>query len=90
MTNPPRRFKLRAGAAEWRRIDGEAIVVDVERSTVVGLNPSATILWTALVGGATRDALVELLGSAYGLSPTQAQADVDGFLELCDQRGLLG
>lgn len=83
-------LRLREGAAEWLAEDGEAVLLDLDRSWYMGLNKSATLLWTELSRGTTRDRLVEQLRTGYALSESRAAADVDAFVVECIARGLLG
>ena len=82
-------LKVRAGAVEWRQLDGEIVALDLRRSLYLGINPSGTALWQDLVEGATREELVERLRDDFGLSPEAAVADVDSFLDELAQHDLL-
>lgn len=46
-------------------------------------------MWHSLVDGSTSDGLVDLLRSTYGIPMNQAQGDVDAFLDVLREHGLL-
>ena len=70
----------------WQVLDGEAVLIDLERSVALGLNASASFLWPRL-DGRTPGELAAELATAFGLAPEQARRDVDDFLELLRARG---
>lgn len=90
MTGQTDELRLRDHAAEWLEQNGETVLLDLGRSWYLGLNQSATRLWSELVQGTTRDRLIERLQSDYGVSQSRAAADVDAFVAECTERGLLG
>jgi hypothetical protein len=82
----PQRLRVRADALEWREIDGEIVALDLRTSLYLAINPSGTVLWPALVEGASREELIELLRKESGAPQDTVSADVDGFLaELAEQ-----
>ena len=83
------KLKLRDGAVAWQEIDGETVLLDVATSCYLGVNPSGTLLWSALAAGATRGELVERLRRQFEITEAQAAADVDHFLADCARRNLL-
>jgi hypothetical protein len=72
----------------WQLLDGKAVLLDLDRNVAMGLNPSATFLWSRLEG---RDAaaLAADLAAEYGLEGQGALADVERFLALLRERGLV-
>jgi hypothetical protein len=82
-------LRLRADGVSWREVDGELVAVDVGSSTYLGANPSGTLLWQALAEGTTRDELVRMLVEAFGITDERAGTDVDTFLAMLSERGLL-
>jgi hypothetical protein len=83
------RMRVRSNALEWREIDGEVVALDLRRSLYLAVNPSGTALWPALVEGASREELIELLCTECGAPREAAVADVDGFLAELAQHDLL-
>jgi coenzyme PQQ synthesis protein D (PqqD) len=73
----------------WRRVEDQVIALDVTGSLYLAVNQSGTILWEALVRGATRGALVQALINAYALAREAAEHDTDAFLTELGRRGLL-
>ena len=84
-----RQLRIRAGAVEWRQFEEEVVAVDTRRAVYMAVNRSGSVLWPALLEGATRDELVGRLGETYGLEPEAAAKDVDVFVQALDDQELL-
>lgn len=82
-------IKVREGAAVWRELDGETVVLDLEHSTYLGLNATGTLLWPAMVDGASTERLVDLIVDRFGVGRQQASADVAAFVAECRRRRLI-
>ena len=82
-------LRLRETDLHWREIDGEVIALEARGSTYVAANGAGTLLWRALVTGATRDQLVDELVGAYGIDRERAAADTETFLSQLAAQGLL-
>jgi hypothetical protein len=82
-------IKLREGAASWREIDGETILLDLDSSKYLGLNRAGTVLWPAIVQGSSREELVALLATEFDLDAERAARDADAFIAACRERNLL-
>jgi Coenzyme PQQ synthesis protein D (PqqD) len=82
-------IRLRQDAIHFREIEGEIVAVDVARGEYVGANRSAARLWPAIVDGATIEALTERLAAAYRVPAEQLRGDVEAFVAVLDERGLL-
>lgn len=81
--------RVREGAAVWRQIDDETVVLAMDSSMYLALNATATQLWPLLVDGATRADLVAHLRAVFDVDEATAAADVDAFLDTCDRHRLL-
>ena len=82
-------LKLRGDALEWRKAEGEILVLDVNASEYLTLNPTGARVWEALAAGTTRSELVRLLVEAFQVDDATAEADLDAFLAGLRERGLL-
>jgi Coenzyme PQQ synthesis protein D (PqqD) len=82
-------LRLRAGAVEWREVEGEVVAVDLRSSSYMAVNKSGAILWPALVEGATQDELVERLVGSFGVEREVAAGDVQQFIEALRENDLL-
>ena len=80
---------LKAGAVEWREIEGEIVALDTGAGLYYAGNRSAAVLWPLLANGCTRSQLVDRLVEAFGLDRSEAGADVDQFIDELRRRGLL-
>jgi Coenzyme PQQ synthesis protein D (PqqD) len=83
------RLRLRQRSLEWRQVDDEVVALDLETARYLSTNPSGALLWHELATGATREDLVARLRAKWGVDEARATADVDAFLALLRQRGLL-
>jgi hypothetical protein len=82
-------LKLRSADLEWRAVEGEVIVLDLEGSVYMSLNGSGAVCWEALAEGATRDELVRRLTERFDVAPERAARDVEAFLQELRSHGLL-
>jgi hypothetical protein len=69
-------------------LDGEAVLIDLERGTALGLNPSGSFLWARLATHDT-DELAREMASAFEVAPDQARADVASFIDSLRTRGFV-
>jgi len=72
----------------WQMIDGEGVVVDLPRRRMLGLNPTASLIWQR-IGTATEDEIAHELTQRFDVAPAQAREDVLGFLAEIEARGFL-
>jgi hypothetical protein len=82
-------LKLRPEAIEWREVEGEVLVLDIDASEYLSVNPTGARVWEALAAGTTRAALVRMLVEAFRVDDATAEADLDAFLAGLRERGLL-
>jgi hypothetical protein len=82
-------LRLHEERLAWKEVDGETLLLDLETSLYLSVNPSATVLWRLLAEGSTRDALIQALRDAYELDEARATEDVDAFLADCRARKFL-
>ena len=72
----------------WQIVDGEAVVVDLESGVTIGLNPTATFIWSNLAGREESD-LAAATAEHFGISGDEAASDVREFLAELRQRALI-
>ncbi len=82
-------LKLRADAVDWREVEGQVVVLDHAGSVYLAVNAAGATLWPAIVDGATRRQLVQILLDTFDIDPARAQGDVDAFVASLSERGLL-
>ena len=82
-------LRLREHGLNWREIDGEVVVLDVERSHYLNLNATGCVLWLMLAEGATQPQLVEKLTEEFDVDAQIALDDVEAFLTTCRENKLL-
>ena len=83
------KLRLNTDAVSWREVDGEVIALRHASSEYLSTNSTGALVWKALLPGATRAELVELLVAEFGLEPDRAGADVDAFVGTLADHGLL-
>lgn len=81
--------KARNGAAVWREMEGQTVMLHLESSMYLGLNRTGSSLWPLIAEGTTVQALVDRLVQDYDVSAEQASSDVDAFLATCRGHDLL-
>lgn len=80
-------LRAREGLA-WQTMGGEAVVVDVDRRQMLGLNRSAARLWLLLPASSEED-LARALVEAYATDLDTARRDVHAFVDALSGLGLL-
>ncbi len=86
-------MKIRDGFIA-KKVAGTDIVVPVGENAVsfkaiITLNESGAFLWQQLKDDITKDELTKALIGEYGIEPSIAESDVDDFLKLLEENGLL-
>lgn len=88
--NTPRNTFRHAFGLTWDRVDDRVVVLDADGSTMITLNPVASMLWPELDRAAGTECLVRLLRSEFKDVPAdQLQRDVDAFLDELLGEGLI-
>jgi hypothetical protein len=82
-------LRLRDADLHWREIDGEVIALEARNSTYLATNDAGTLLWRALVDGASLDGLADELVRAFGIDRERAVADAEAFVAQVAAEGLL-
>ena len=82
-------LKLRTDGLEWREVEGEVIVLDLEGNVYISLNGSGAVCWHALAEGTTREEMVRRVTGRFDVDEEQAGADIDRFLTRLSEHGLL-
>jgi hypothetical protein len=73
----------------WRSVENEIVILHRGDWQYLTVNEAGALLWARLAQGTTRDELASLLGAEYGIDESRARDDVDAFLELLAESGLL-
>ena len=80
---------LAANRTAWQEVEGEAVVIDLDTRKVLGLNATASLIWTRMDGNTTVASLVETVAKTFDVPTPQAQQDVLTFLQQMASRGLV-
>ena len=89
MAPAERHLRLRDRGLEWRVLEDETIVLDLDGSRYLAINDTGTLLWPLLAQGATRAELVAAVTARWSIETRQATHDVDAFCRALDEQGLL-
>ncbi len=86
-------MKIKDGFAK-REIAGSFIVVPVgsasrEFNGMITLNESGSFFWDCFLNDITVDEAVKLVTDEYEVEPERAKADIEGFVKMLDDNGLL-
>ena len=72
----------------WQEIDGEGVVMDLARGTVMGLNPVGAFIWSHLPDH-DAEAVARALAGRFEVDLQTARADVRTFLDELLAEGLI-
>jgi hypothetical protein len=72
----------------WQVIDGQAVLLDLERGQALGLNATGSFLWP-LLEGRSEEQLAGELCQEFAVDPDRARQDVAAFLGLLRSRGFV-
>lgn len=83
-------LRLRPSGLEWREVEGEVLMLDLDSSEYFSVNPVGALLWPSLVEGTNHASLVSVLTGRYpSADPAVLEADVSRFLADLLARDLL-
>lgn len=80
---------LRSARINWRRVDDEVVLLDVDTGACTTLNAVAAILWDRCDGTSSLDEMIEEIVDEFGVPREQAETDVTDFISAMLGRGLL-
>lgn len=83
------RHRLRTEDLDWTSLDGEVVVLDARRGLYWVANATLSILWPALVEGATDAEMVAALDAHFDVTEAEAGADIGAVLADLRAQGLL-
>lgn len=73
----------------FRSFDGEAVVVDTQRNVVRMLNEVGSRIWELIDGERNSKQIARCLVDEYDVTLSQAEEEVNQFIDLLEQRHLL-
>ncbi len=79
----------RAASVLSREILDEAVLLDPEGGLYFGVNPTGSLLWSAMAEPVTLEELARLLVTRFGISDEQAWGDVSRFIGELERHGLV-
>lgn len=82
-------MRLRHDGVSWQEIDGELVILDLERSVYLTTNETGAFLAKQLLEEQTLESLVETMRVRYDLSTDRATGDVTNFLASLKEKQLL-
>lgn len=72
----------------WQRIGDETVVMSFAENRVLGLNPTAALVWS-LLEERDEDGLVAAVVERFATDAESAREDVRGFVSMLRERGLV-
>ena len=75
-------------AVAWQLVDGQAVIVDIDTGRSVGLNSTATFLWSRLEE-LDLSALVSTFANEFSLEVAHAETSVRRLVDALLHRGLI-
>ena len=72
----------------WQMVAGEAVLIDLDRGHVLGLNDTGSFLWKRLTERSEAELAIDL-AAHFDVDAARAQADVQAFLADLRTRGYL-
>jgi hypothetical protein len=80
---------IRGDAVLWRLVGEEIIALDLRTSKYLHINASGALLWQRLQTATPYDELAGTLVDAFGLERDHAERDVEAFVAMLSDKGLL-
>jgi Coenzyme PQQ synthesis protein D (PqqD) len=68
---------------------GGEVLMDIQRGSMLTLNPAGTIMWQQLSDGCSPSQVADQLASKFAIPHEQASADVNEFLEQLQAQRLI-
>ncbi len=81
-------FRYNASRVAWQSVGGQVLLVDLEASRVLGLNPVASAMWPLLVNH-DNEALARVIAARFDVTEGEAAQDIRRFAEDMTKRGYL-
>jgi hypothetical protein len=78
-----------ADRCAWQVVEGEAVLLDLEGRTILGLNAVGSFVWPLLDGRRSVAELGDAVAARFAVDADRARRDVAGFLGELSTRGLL-
>ncbi len=72
----------------WQMVDGEGVVVDLPRRRILGLNPTASLIFS-LLERSTEDEIATEVARRFEVDEPRARADVREFVAALEARGFV-
>lgn len=82
-------LRIREARVAWRKVGDDVVILDIERTTYLGVNRTGSAIWLALSSGATREDLVSLVMERFRVDRERATQDVTAFVDDLLAQGLV-
>jgi hypothetical protein len=79
----------RSDAAMARRVDDDAVILDITSGQFFGINDVGALVWDLLEHDTTRDVLVEAVTAEFDVDSEQAGDDIDALIAQLSNAGLV-
>lgn len=82
-------IRARTSGVTWSVVGDDVVILDLDGSVYLQLNPSGRTLWERLMESTTEADLVSALVGTFGIERDRAETDVASFLAELRRRNLL-
>lgn len=82
-------MQIRTDDVVWQELDGELVLMDLDRSVYLTTNAAGTALTKLLTQERTREELADHLVEQFGIERDRALVDVDAFVAQLRDKNLL-
>lgn len=82
-------MQIRTENVVWQELDGELVLMDLDRSVYLATNATGTMLAKLLTEDRTRDQLADHLVDQFAIERERALFDVDAFVVQLQEKKLL-
>jgi hypothetical protein len=84
----PEAYKV-AGHVAWRRVVGEAVILDLDSSDYYALNDVGALIWEKLEKGESSDRIQEAVCAEFDVAPELALKDIKALIKALAGKKLL-
>jgi len=78
-----------SGSITWRKVNNEAVILNLETSEYYSANHTGTLIWEFLAKNQPTEKIVQALTAEYGISAEEAGSDTEEFYRKLLGMGLI-
>lgn len=82
-------YVIHEAKAVSQTLEGEAIVINLEKGSYYSLNATGSEMWDLIIGGQPLDQIARYISDRYGITPEEAMSEVQSFVSVLKQEDLI-